>query len=171
MTKSFLAGFASALALTWGLAAVPKPESPPRPDAIPPFQRLEITNLWNIQAWQQRLPWQPFRPGVDIHRLYGDGLSGPAAALLRFREAAKVPLHTHSGYEHILVLAGSQQDQNGTLNAGTLAVHPPGTAHSVVSDAGCIVLAIYERPVQFAGPSPESAPAPDPGLSLPPRSP
>ena len=36
--------------------------------------------------------------------------------------------------------------------AGTLIINPPGTQHSVVSEAGCIVLAIYEKPVKFLAP-------------------
>ena len=55
----------------------------------------------------------------------------------------------HAGYEHTLVLAGAQRDQNSAATAGTLMINPPGTEHSVVSEAGCIVLAIYEKPVQF----------------------
>ncbi|MCC7376689.1 MAG: cupin domain-containing protein [Verrucomicrobiales bacterium] len=127
---------------------------PPRGGAMEKFERIERTNLWNIAEWQDSIPWQPFRPGVEIHRLYGDGKSGPTAALLRYREAATVPVHTHQGFEHILVLSGSQRDQNGVLQAGTLSIHPPGTRHSVVSEAGCIVLAIYEKPVKFESSNP-----------------
>lgn len=58
-------------------------------------------------------------------------------------------MHEHMGYEHILILTGSQQDQNGTFKVGTLVINPPGTRHRVYSDAGCIVLAIYEKPVKF----------------------
>ena len=65
------------------------------------------------------------------------------------RPRRMVPLHEHIGYEHILVLSGSQRDQNGTATAGTLTINAPGTRHSVVSEAGCIVLAIYEKPVQI----------------------
>jgi anti-sigma factor ChrR (cupin superfamily) len=61
-------------------------------------------------------------------------------------------MHLHQGYEHILVLSGSQRDQNGTSVAGTLTINGPGTRHSVVSEAGCIVLAIYEKPVRFDEP-------------------
>lgn len=154
------ASLAAALGLGvgWILGAAPLPGSGPEPDPVPTFPRRELTNLWRIADWQDRIEWQPFRPGVEIHRLYGDGLQGPAAALLRFREASKVPLHSHPGYEHILVLHGSQRDQNGPLPAGTLAIHPPGTAHSVVSEAGCIVLAIYEKPVRFAPAPPPPSP-------------
>ena len=158
MTRSFFAGFATATLLGW-LVHAGVPEMPGlQPDPVPTFPRREVTNLWNIAAWQHQVPWNSFRPGVQIHRLYGDGVSGPAAALLRFETSAKVPLHSHTGYEHILVLAGSQRDQNGALHPGTLAIHPPGSSHSVVSDPGCIVLAIYEKPVRFQEGATNAAP-------------
>ena len=47
------------------------------------------------------------------------------------------------------IFAGSQTDQNGTASAGTLVINPPGTRHSLESESGCIVLAIYEKPVVF----------------------
>jgi anti-sigma factor ChrR (cupin superfamily) len=43
----------------------------------------------------------------------------------------------------------SQRDQNGIIGPGTLRIHTPGTYHSVVSEAGCIVLAVDEKPVKF----------------------
>ena len=102
--------------------------------------------------------------GVEIYRLYGDGQTGPTAALLRFQKAGQVPLHEHAGYEHIIVLTGSQRDQKGAAEAGTLIINPPGTRHSVVGEAGCIVLAIYEKPVQFvAGAAAAAAVAPGKG--------
>ena len=110
---------------------------------------LSITDLFTIADWQHTLPWLPFRDGIDIHRLCGDGRTGPATALLRFHPGARVPLHDHLGYEHIIVLAGSQVDENGRAEAGTLIVSPPQTRHSVLSETGCIALAIYEQPVVF----------------------
>ena len=47
------------------------------------------------------------------------------------------------------MLAGSQRDEKGATGAGTLIINPPGSRHSVIGEAGCIVLAIYEKPVQF----------------------
>jgi len=117
---------------------------------LPPT-RVEMHDLFRIANRQDQLAWEPFTDGVEIFRLYGDGITGPTAALLRFHKAGEVPLHEHAGYEHIIVLAGSQRDHKGAAEAGTLIINPPGTRHSVLGEAGCIVLAIYEKPVQFIG--------------------
>ena len=111
-------------------------------------QVLILKDLLNIALTQDELPWEPFRPGVDIYRLYG-GQEGAAAALLRYQPGASVPRHDHTGFEHIFVLSGSQTDQNGEHQAGTLVINPPSTNHSVISHAGCIVLAIWEKPVSL----------------------
>lgn len=112
-------------------------------------QVLILKNLLNIAAQQDELPWKPFRPGVEIYRLYGDGQGGAAAALLRYQPGASVPRHDHVGFEHIFVISGSQTDQNGEHKAGTLVINPPHTNHSVISQAGCIVLAIWEKPISL----------------------
>lgn len=119
-------------------------------------QVLKLNDLFQISGWQHKLPWEPFQPGVDIFRLYGDGETGPTAALLRFRAGGRVALHEHTGYEHIFVLAGSQVDENSQAETGSLIINPPGTSHSILSSNGCIVLAIYEKPVKFLAPKPEA---------------
>lgn len=124
------------------------PDDPSPPSSFS-FPHFELKDIFNILAQEEDIPWSYFRDGVDIYRFYGDGITGPTAALIRFRKEARVPMHLHEGWEHILVLAGSQRDQNGIIHAGSLRIHPPGTYHSVVSEAGCIVLAIYEKPVRF----------------------
>jgi anti-sigma factor ChrR (cupin superfamily) len=129
----------------------PALDSPPslQSPSVASRPRIALQDLFNIAEWQEEIAWQPFRQGVDIHRLYGDAIHGPSAALIRFREAGEVPAHEHLGYEHILVLTGTQRDNNGTTTAGGLIISPPGTQHSIVSEVGCIVLAIYEKPVKF----------------------
>jgi anti-sigma factor ChrR (cupin superfamily) len=69
--------------------------------------------------------------------------------MLRFQPGAKVPRHLHAGFEHIIVLSGSQTDDGGTIKAGDMLISPPGTDHTIVSEEGCIVLAIYIAPVTF----------------------
>ena len=104
-------------------------------------------------AAPERLDWQTLRPGVEFHALYGQPGQGPAAALLRYAPGASVPEHRHTDYEHILVLRGAQRDGNGVYAAGTLLVSPPGSRHAVVSDAGCVVLAIWSGPLEFVATS------------------
>jgi anti-sigma factor ChrR (cupin superfamily) len=110
---------------------------------------LKLKDLFQISGWQHKLPWKPFASGVDIYRLYGDGETGPTAALLRFQPGGRVPLHEHTGYEHIFMLSGEQVDEVSKAESGSLIINPPGTSHSILSQNGCIVLAIYEKPVKF----------------------
>lgn len=110
------------------------------------------TSVWpgllNGVADFASLAWQPFHPGVDIVELYPATADGAHAALLRYHPGACVPLHVHAGMEHILVLQGSQRDELGEYQAGTLVVNWPGTRHRVCSDDGCVVLVIWQRSVQ-----------------------
>jgi anti-sigma factor ChrR (cupin superfamily) len=94
------------------------------------------------------LPWKSFREGIEIHRLYQNA-DGGSAALLKYAPRTRLPRHTHVGWEHILILEGCQIDDIGMHHAGTLLVHAPGTSHSVRTETGCVVLAIWEKPVLF----------------------
>ncbi len=115
--------------------------------SIPPF--IELNHLFNFETLQDKYTWEFFRENVDIFRLYGDGISGPSAVLLRYRETTVIPPHVHEGYEHVIVLCGSQNDEYGVIEAGSMRVHAPGTEHHVTGSGGCIVLVIYEKPVRF----------------------
>lgn len=96
-------------------------------------------------GWTQ-LDFKPFREGVEIYELcQGE----PAVALLRYQPGARIPAHRHMGLESILVLEGAQSDEKGDYAAGTFVLNPKGSVHSVWSDAGCVVLIQWERPVQF----------------------
>ncbi|NET49277.1 MAG: transcription negative regulator ChrR [Merismopedia sp. SIO2A8] len=110
---------------------------------------LVLPDIFTLAQNPDQLPWQSFRPGVEIYRLYGDGQQGPAAALLRYQPGAKVPHHTHRGYEHIMVLSGSQSDRHGTYTTGTVVINAPDSEHAVVSEEGCIVLIFWEKPVEI----------------------
>ncbi len=117
-----------------------------------PFSKtfpIEMKDVFHFADHQDELPWQPYKKGVEIFRLYGDGITGPTAALIRYREHGEIPMHEHIGYEHLLILAGSQRDENGTYDVGSLVINAPGTRHKVSSEDGCIVLAIYEKAVRF----------------------
>jgi anti-sigma factor ChrR (cupin superfamily) len=108
-----------------------------------------LPDLREIAAHPERLSWTPLRPGIEIHRLYDGGATGPSAAILRYQPGARLARHRHTGTEHIFVLAGAQQDERGRYGVGSMVVNPIGTAHDVSSPEGCIVLALWERPVSF----------------------
>ena len=111
--------------------------------------RIALEKLFGPGQDFAQLPWQPFREGVEIMRLYGTGETGAAAALLRYAPGAVVPRHHHPDLEHIVVLQGSQRDERGEYGVGTLLIQDGGTAHGVISDRGCVVLAIWNAPVRF----------------------
>ena len=96
-----------------------------------------------------RLTFEPFRDGVDIHHIK---TGAPAVALLRYQPGASVPMHRHTGLETILVLEGAQSDERGTYTKGDYVLNPEGSPHSVWSDTGCIVLIQWERPVEILEP-------------------
>jgi ChrR Cupin-like domain len=83
-----------------------------------------------LAKWEEKLSWGQFARDVDIHWIYREGGDGAAAALIRFQQGGRVPLHEHRGHEHIFVLSGSQTDENGRLAAGSLMVNAPGIASS-----------------------------------------
>lgn len=112
-------------------------------------ERLSIPALFGEETDWTRFPWEPFREGVEMARLYGDAAGGPSMALLRYAPGARVPVHVHHGLEHIIVLEGSQRDEGGEHRVGSILVHGPKTRHSVESEGGCVVLAIWERPVEI----------------------
>ena len=124
--------------------SVPSANAWPDTDNLKP---LVFPDLLNLVQTPDELAWQPFRPGVEMYRLYGSGDSGPSAALLRYQPGAQVPHHSHTGYEHIVVLAGGQRDRHGSYPAGTVVINAPGSGHAVASEEGCIVLIIWEKPV------------------------
>jgi anti-sigma factor ChrR (cupin superfamily) len=107
-----------------------------------------LTDIWALSDRADTLLWEPFRPGVEIYRLYTDS-SGAAAALLRYQPGAQVPHHDHIGYEHILILSGSQRDQYQTYPAGSFVINSPGSDHAVVSDEGCLALLIWQKSVSI----------------------
>jgi anti-sigma factor ChrR (cupin superfamily) len=110
---------------------------------------IALSGLIGRRDWDE-LRWEPFRPGIRVHWLYRTG-GGPEAALLRYDPGTAVPLHEHVGWEHILVLAGSQSDAAGLYAEGALLISPPGTRHAIASAEGCVVLAVWQLPVRIVG--------------------
>lgn len=112
---------------------------------------LVVSGLLDTQGLLTRFDWQPLAEGVFIATFYETGAHGSRAALLHYLPGASVASHQHSGFEHILILQGSQRDGDAVYRQGDLVIHKPGTHHTLHSPEGCIALGIWERPVVFVG--------------------
>jgi len=119
------------------------------PERDPSKQPLTLPDLFSLGQHPERVKWEFFRPGVRIHRIYGNQSEGPSAALLWYEPMAGIPMHEHLGYEHLLILSGTQVDSAGTFDAETFVVNPPGRRHRVSTPQGAVVLAIWEKPVRI----------------------
>ncbi len=108
-----------------------------------------ITNLFEKQKLLASRQWDVLRPGVWISKIYDDSVSGMSSAFLHYEAGATVPNHVHPGFEHILILHGSQEDGRCCYATGSLIIHPPGTQHNIASPEGCVALAIWQLPVEF----------------------
>ena len=62
--------------------------------------------------------WEPFRDGVTAQWLYQEEGDGARAVLLRYEPGARVAVHEHVGYEHLLILDGDQYDEDGSYPTG-----------------------------------------------------
>jgi anti-sigma factor ChrR (cupin superfamily) len=118
-------------------------------DDVPPAVPLDELLA---RARRPDVPFQPFRPGVEICRLWGDP-AARSAAVLRYQAGARVPRHRHVGVEQVYVLSGSQRDERGTYAAGAHVVNPAGSEHAVESPDGCVVLVVWDRPITFLEPA------------------
>jgi anti-sigma factor ChrR (cupin superfamily) len=130
-------------------ASLPQSEMRAEPALAMPV-KLIFADLLQA-ATDGSLRWERMREGIEIARLYATPDGGPSAALLRYTPGARLQRHEHTGFEHIFVLAGSQVDDSGEHHAGALLIHGPGTSHTISSKHGCVVLAVWERPVRFLG--------------------
>jgi anti-sigma factor ChrR (cupin superfamily) len=97
-------------------------------------------------GWQM-LEFGTFRQGVTIHWIRQFESDQPGVALLKYEAGSSVPRHLHKGLETILVLEGVQSDETGDYGKGSYLVNAPGTEHSVWSNAGCVVLIQWDKPV------------------------
>lgn len=108
-----------------------------------------VEGLFDAEALLLQREWDVLREGVNISIIYDLGDQGPRAAFLHYVPGASVPVHEHIGYEHIIVLHGSQQDEKGIYGKGSLLIHSPESKHGVRSPEGCIALGIWQKPVRF----------------------
>ena len=99
-------------------------------------------------GWRE-IAFEHFRPGIGIHWLLKGGPDAPSVALLKYEKGATVPRHRHPGLETVIVLEGSQSDENGDYPAGAVILNPVGSEHSIWTGEGCVVLIQWSLPIVF----------------------
>lgn len=95
--------------------------------------------------------WQPQgMAGVGMLPLHAHG--SEQVMLLRLDPGTRFPEHNHPGGEEIFVLEGALADEFGHYPEGTWVRSPPGSAHTPVSDEGCLIyLKIGHLPITGSG--------------------
>ena len=93
--------------------------------------------------------WSHIENGFAVKRLMKIG--DTRVHLIRSKAGHDAGLHTHSGEELTLILAGGYTDVTGSYGAGDLHTATPETTHCPVADEGedCVVLAVSDGPLKF----------------------
>jgi nicotinamidase-related amidase/quercetin dioxygenase-like cupin family protein len=137
--QSAIVGWVAAIDTFCAFAPLAKPSFP--------LSRAVLEAGAAAAAGATGLLWESLHAGVEIAPLVAGNGGATRVALLRYQPGAAVPAHRHPGWEHILVIAGSQADERGTYPAGSFISNPPGRSHRVRSDDGCLVLIAWQQPV------------------------
>lgn len=109
---------------------------------------IKISNILEIIKNPDILKWQVLRDKVEIFPLYEEK-DGAKAAFLRFAPGALIPEHIHTGYEHIFVLKGLQEDKFSSYSEFDFVIFTPNSSHKVSSEQGGLAIAIWEKPIKF----------------------
>ena len=112
--------------------------------------RDERPALNSIYATAADKPWVEAYPGVKIRTIFEDSVQHLHVSLMHYAPGAFVPRHRHSAVEHIYVLEGAVEDEDGVCTAGNYALRLAGCVHSPGSREGALALAIAYGPTEPA---------------------
>ncbi|MFC3115871.1 ChrR family anti-sigma-E factor [Cellvibrio fontiphilus] len=100
------------------------------------------------------LPWQRQTKEIskfDLTSLLG--IKGFQIALQKINAGAKVPNHTHKGFEYTVVLSGGFSDELGVYHEGDFIARDTSHNHSptALQNEDCICLTVLNAPLKFTG--------------------
>ena len=83
----------------------------------------------------------------------GNSKQNTRARMLSIPPGKKLPHHGHEGQELTLVIQGGFSDENGSYDAGDVAIEDENNIHTPISDPkeGCVCLVVYEGNLKFKG--------------------
>jgi putative transcriptional regulator len=104
-----------------------------------------------LQGTLDTVRWIPMAPGLSYRPLIADRCS---ARLLRSRPGRGIGMHTHTGGEFSLVLAGGYTDSSGHYLRGDFQTADRHMVHRPIADDGkdCIILGVTNAPLIFLNP-------------------
>lgn len=89
----------------------------------------------------QRLDWRPAGArGVASRTLYANPSFPERVTVEKFDPGARRPRHSHPRGEEIFVMIGAIEDEEGSYPRGAWVRNAPGSAHSMYSPDGAILL-------------------------------
>jgi putative transcriptional regulator len=100
----------------------------------------------------RELAWHRVVPGLrECPILVGPGLQ---ASLMHVKAGAKLPTHTHTGDEFVLVLDGSFSDEHGQYRRGDIEIADETFSHRPMAgrDSDCLFFLVRDGPVKLTGP-------------------
>ncbi|OZY87001.1 transcriptional regulator [Cellvibrio mixtus] len=100
------------------------------------------------------LPWQ--RQTKEISKFDLTALlnvKGFQVALQKINAGAKVPTHTHKGFEYTVILSGGFSDELGVYHEGDFIARDTSHKHSptALQNEDCICLTVLNAPLKFTG--------------------
>jgi len=100
------------------------------------------------------LPWQTQTKEIskfDLTSLIN--VKGYRVALQKIKAGAKVPTHTHKGFEYTVILSGGFSDELGVYHEGDFIARDANHKHSptALQNEDCICLTILNAPLKFTG--------------------
>lgn len=138
-------------------AVMARLDEPPLQESRPAQRAAPIGDLRIPQPLRGYLgeagpAWRKVMSGLAEHQIIG-ARDGTRAVLLRIDPERPVPVHTHRGREHTLVLAGGFTDEFGHFLRGDFSSTDPSITHRPVADPGepCVCLAITTAPLRLTG--------------------
>jgi putative transcriptional regulator len=100
------------------------------------------------------LPWQNQTKEIskfDLTSLVN--VKGFQVALQKISAGAKVPKHTHKGFEYTVILSGGFSDELGVYHEGDFIARDARHKHSptALQNEDCICLTVLDAPLKFTG--------------------
>ena len=128
-----------------------KMDPPPRDKITQHFTNPLLRYLPSSLA---ELPWQ--RQTKEISKFDLTSLinvKGFQVALQKIKAGAKVPTHTHKGFEYTVILSGGFSDELGVYHEGDFIARDATHHHSptALQNEDCICLTVLNAPLKFTG--------------------